>query len=126
MYAIATDVAAHLGRPLSAAETTQVTLWIGWLEADIEARIDVAEVDGNTVQRVVVESIADYMRNPDRASQVAVQVDDANITKRYSSSSGRVQVLPELWADLGWVPSGAFTVTPYGAPDTTAAAFDAW
>lgn len=122
MYAMPSDVAAHLGRPLSETETAQVNLWIGWLEADITARVP--DVDLSKAQRAVVESIAAYMRNPDSATTVQVSVDDGNVTKHYSSSSGRVEILPELWAGLGWSESGgAFTVTPYGAPDVS---FDAW
>ena len=114
MYAIASDVAAHLGRPLSAAETGQVELWIGWLEADIDARLPGMPFEVVTAQRVIVQSIAAYMDNPTAATQVSFQVDDGAVTKRYTSSSGRVQVLPELWADLGYVEASgsAFTIVP--------------
>ena len=126
MYAAPSDVGTHLGRPLSDAETEQFLLWIGWLEADIARRLpDPLTIDVTTAQRVVVQSIAAYIDNPSAASQVSIAVDDASVTKRYSRSSGRVEILPELWGDLGWTgDTGAFSVTPYGAPDT--AALDAW
>lgn len=126
MYATPEDVGFHLNRPLCDGETAQVDMWIRWLEADIALKLPApAVVDPTVAQRVIVQSIAAYLDNPTAASEVQVSVDDASVTKRYRSSSGRVQILPDLWADLGWTgDTGAFTVTPYGAVDT--AATDAW
>lgn len=119
MYAVPADVSTHLGRPpFSPEEDAQVAKWIGWLEADIARRISGA-IDSATANRVITESIAAYMRHPDSATQVDVAVDDGRVSKRYSTASGRVQILPDLWADLGWVETGAFTVTPHGALDAT-------
>ena len=127
IYAVAGDIATHLGRPLNSTEEAQVSLWIGWLEADIALRLPPPTlVDDLVAQRVIVQSIAAYMDNPSAASEVQVSVDDGSVTKRYTKSLGRVQILPELWADLGWSgDTGAFTVTPYAAPDV-GADVDAW
>lgn len=127
IYATSNDVATHLGRSLSTTEESQINLWISWLEADIGRNMpDPTTVDGTTAQRVIVQSIAAYLDNPTAASEVQVSVDDGSVTKRYTRSLGRVQILPELWADLGWSgDTGAFTVTPYAAADT-GADVDAW
>ena len=126
-YATFDDVAIHLGRSLSETEESQIFMWISWLEADIASKLpDLTTVDPTAAQRVIVQSIASYLDNPTAASEVQVSVDDGSVTKRYTRSLGRVQILPELWADLGWSgETGAFTVSPYGAADT-GADVDAW
>ena len=116
MYATPDDVGVHLGRPLDPSEHDRLMLWIGWLEADIDRRLPApAVVDPVTAQRAIVESIATYMDNPTAASQVSIQVDDGGVTKSYKKSAGRVQILPEFWADLGWSDqeTGASSITPY-------------
>lgn len=118
MYAMPQDVAGHLGRPLSPDESTQVAKWIEWLESDIHRKLPVAPVDSTLAQRAIVESVAHYMRNPDGAISVSFQVDDGLTSKRYAAATGRVELLPHFWAELGLNDaSGAFTVRPYGEPD---------
>lgn len=125
MYAQPDDVAVHLGRPLSSSETSQFALWISWLEGDILRRIPDVAIDPAIANRAIVQSIAAYLDNPTSATQIQVSVDDGSITRTYSSASGRVEILPALWADLGYLEGGgAFSVTPYGAPDTVIS--DAW
>ena len=126
MYATTAEVATNIGRPLSAAETEQTILWIGWAERTIAARMgELESLNFDTLNMVIVEAVTARLRSPEPVTQVDIQVDDANVSKRFQRSSGLIEILPEWWAALGWSGSaGAFTVTPYGAADT--AAVDAW
>ena len=124
MYAIASDVATNLGRPLTQAEEAQAAQWIGWAESTIQRRLgNLAQLDPDTLNMVIVEAVSRRLRMPEPVSQVSVSVDDANINKTYQKATGLIDILPEWWAALGWVESGAFSVTPYGAPDASP---DAW
>lgn len=125
-FASAADVAANIGRILTDSETAQAELWIGWAETTIEGRLgNLADLDPNILNMVVTEAVTARLRSPEPVTQVDVQVDDASVSKRYAKSSGLIEILPEWWAALGWVGlSGAFSVTPYGAPDV--ATIDAW
>ena len=123
-YATPLDVAVNIGRELTAAETAQAAQWIEWTEATIARRMgSLAELDVATLQMVIVEAITRRLRMPEPVTQVSVSVDDANVNKTYQKATGLIDILPEWWAALGWVESGAFTVTPYGAPDASP---DAW
>ena len=124
MYAIASDVATNLGRSLTQAEEAQAAQWIGWAESTIQRRLgDLAQLDPDTLNMVIVEAVSRRLRMPEPVTQVSVSVDDANVNKTYQKATGLIDILPEWWAALGWVESGAFTVTPYGAPDVSP---DAW
>ena len=124
MYAIASDVATNLGRSLTPVEEAQAAQWIGWAESTIQRRLgDLAQLDPDTLNMVIVEAVSRRLRMPEPVSQVSVSVDDGNVNKTYSKATGLIDILPEWWAALGWVESGAFTVTPYGAPDASP---DAW
>lgn len=124
MYAIASDVATNLGRSLTQAEEAQAAQWIGWAESTIQRRLgDLAQLDPDTLNMVIVEAVSRRLRMPEPVSQVSVSVDDGNVNKTYSKATGLIDILPEWWAALGWVESGAFSVTPYGAPDVSP---DAW
>ena len=124
MYATPNEVATNIGRPLSTAEAAQAAQWIGWAESTIQRRLgDLGALDPDTLNMVIVEAITRRLRMPEPVSQVSVSVDDANVNKTYQKATGLIDILPEWWAALGWVESGAFTVTPYGAPDVIP---DAW
>ena len=124
MYATASDVATNLGRSLTDAEAAQAAQWIGWAESTIQRRLgDLGALDPDTLNMVIVEAVSRRLRMPEPVTQVSVSVDDANVNKTYQKATGLIDILPEWWAALGWVESGAFSVTPYGAPDTSP---DAW
>lgn len=124
MYATASDVETNLGRSLSTSEAAQVAQWIVWAESTIQRRLgDLGALDPDTLNMVIVEAVSRRLRMPEPVTQVSVSVDDANVNKTYQKSTGLIDILPEWWAALGWVESGAFSVTPYGAPD---ASLDAW
>lgn len=113
------DVAANLGRPVRGPEeSAQIVLWIGWAEATISRRLgDLADLDQDTLRMVVTEAVTRRVRMPEPLTQVSTSVDDGSVAKTYAKSSGLIEILPEWWEALGWVDSGAFTVTPFGARD---------
>ena len=123
-------------RPLTDAEAALVALWVDWVFADVQAVATAAGVDAfgldlAQVDRFIIEAVLYRLAHPDDATQVDVQVDDARVSRRYSSSTGQFVYQPGWWAWLGLpvpalpgVSSGAFTVTPYGAPDERVV--DAW
>ena len=124
MYAIASDVATNLGRPLTQAEEAQAAQWIGWAESTIQRRLgDLGALDPDALNMVIVEAVSRRLRMPEPVTQVSMSVDDGNVNKTYQKATGLIDILPEWWAALGWVESGAFSVTPYGAPDASP---DAW
>ncbi|HHU10583.1 MAG TPA: hypothetical protein GXZ60_11300 [Intrasporangiaceae bacterium] len=124
MYATASDVATNLGRSLTQAEEAQAAQWVGWAESTIQRRLgDLGSLDPDTLNMVIVEAVSRRLRMPEPVTQVSVSVDDANVNKTYQKATGLIDILPEWWAALGWVESGAFSVTPYGAPDASP---DAW
>ena len=124
LYASPSEVATNIGRPLTDAESAQVAQWIGWAESTIQRRLgDLAQLDPDTLNMVIVEAVSRRLRMPEPVSQVSVSVDDGNVNKTYQKATGLIDILPEWWAALGWVESGAFSVTPYGAPDASP---DAW
>lgn len=117
-YATHEDVSTNLGRPLTPTEQAQADLWLGWAEAAIEARMgDLSALDLEALRMVLVEAVTARLRAPEPLAQTSVTVDDATVSKTYRRSTGLIEILPEWWAALGWVDSGAFTVTPHSEPD---------
>ncbi len=106
-------------RPLTPAESQAVALWVPWVHADIDRRAALADtslvaLDPAQVERFTIEAVMYRLAHPDDATQVEVQVDDARVSRRYSSSTGQLTYLPEWWAwlGLGGVVGGAFTIAP--------------
>ena len=120
------DIAARLGRSLSAAEAAQVALWIGDAEYLIDARAERLErtIDLDVRDRVVALAVVEMARNPQNETQVDVAIDDGRVSKRYSSSTGKVGITDEWWSWLGLAgSSGAFSTRPGFEPD---AAWPVW
>jgi hypothetical protein len=117
------DVAVALGRPTSsvtAEEDAQWSMWIADALMLIEARLgDSTLLDQARLDFVVREAVKAMVLRPDDATQVDIAVDDGQVSKRYSSSSGRVTILDEWWELLlaEYQSSGAFSVRPYGESD---------
>lgn len=114
------DIAARLGRSLSAAEAAQVGLWIGDAEYLIAARAERLErtVDPDVRDRVVALAVVEMARNPNNETQVDIAVDDGRVSRRYSSSQGRVGITDEWWTWLGLLGEpGAFSTRPGFEPD---------
>jgi len=115
------DVAVEVGRPtpLSAADEARIQSWIDQALYLIGKRYTVASLDTADVDYVVLMAVAAHARNPENSTQVDVSVDDASVSKRYSTSVGRVSIWDDLWDLLDPAVSndGAFTISPFGAPD---------
>lgn len=114
------DIAAALGRPtFTDVERAQWDLWIGDALMLIEARLgDPSALDQTKVDYVVREAVVAQVRRPDDSTQVDVAIDDARVSKRYSTGSGRVTIRDEWWKLLdpdGTSGSGeAYGVDTYG------------
>ena len=117
------DVAVELGRPTPTGDT--LAQWESWI---VEARYligrrlgDINALNQGDVDYVVKHAVADHIRNPDSATQVDVAVDDARVSRRYTSGAGRVTILDEWWSLLtpqGGVLGGAYSI-PLGSPWST-------
>ena len=119
------DVADRLGRVRPVFDTP------AWLQAQTfidqadllitryQARKALPDPDGADRDYVILEAVAAIVRNPDDATSVDVQIDDGRVSKRYSSSSGKVSL--EDWWDTLWpevdTDASAFTVRPHFVPD---------
>lgn len=127
MHATASDVATNLGRSLSTAEEAQAAQWIGWAESTIQRRLgDLAQLDPDTLNMVIVEAVSRRLRMPEPVTQVSVSVDDANVNKTYSKATGLIDILPEWWAALGWADAPSMvTFRPLFDPDADVIP-DAW
>ena len=120
------DVADRLGRVRPAFDSP------AWLQAQkfidqadllitrYQARNALPDPDGADRDYVILEAVAAIVRNPDDATSVDVQIDDGRVSKRYSSSSGKVSLedwWDTLWPDSDNRDSGAFTIRPHFVPD---------
>jgi hypothetical protein len=116
-------IAVALGRPLPATDSVSWQQWSMWIDDAlflIGRRLgDPTLLDQGALDYVVREAVKAMVLRPDDATQVDIAVDDARVSKRYTSGSGRVTILNEWWDLLSpaSATSGAFSVRPYGAPD---------
>lgn len=96
------DIAIELGRATPTGD--QAMQWESWITQArylIGKRLgDVAALDQGDVDYVVLQAVVAHVRNPDDATQVSVQVDDANVSRSYRTSRGRVTILDEWWSLL--------------------------
>ena len=122
-YATVEDVVARYGRTLTEGESTQVGEWLEDLSSDVRVRIpDVAlrmveSTDyARLVKRVIAETIASKLRNPEGLRQRTVSIDDFSETKTVdvANSAGRLWISDEDWSLLLPATAGdAFTITPW-------------
>ena len=113
-----TNVQITVGRTLTATETAQATLWIEDARAiislgrDGRSIVDLDGLDQTTLDMVVREAVASRVKRPDDASQVSVQVDDAQVSRRYESGTGQIEITDRWWDMLFPTTSrGAFTIS---------------
>lgn len=116
------DIAVELGRP--APDAVQAEQWQRWID---EARYligkrlgDITALDPADVDYVTLKAVAQHAKQPDNATQVDVAVDDARVSRRYSSGSGRVTILDEWWYLLDpdlTTTSSVGSTQMYGEPD---------
>lgn len=117
------DVGVEVGIPTPTSD--QTAQWQSWIDQAyylIERRYGAGyttptEADADYVVLKVVAAQA----NPSNyATQVDVQVDDARVSRRFATTTGR-RTLDDWWDFLDPDPvdtnGGAFTITPYGEPD---------
>lgn len=119
------DVAVSLGRPITDSnEQAQITWWITAAELQIQARLgDLADLDQDVLNFVVVEAVAAKAQNPTNAQYEAI--DDY----RYGlpAESRRVTILDEWWHMLNpAITSNAYSVRPDFEPDTASDILDGW
>lgn len=115
------DIAGRLGvaaPPSGSPQFVQWTLWIADAEALISERAESlgVTVDQDRVDRVVALAVVAMARRPSDETEVStVAVDDASVTKRYSSGRGEVFITDDWWARLGLAGRrGAFSIRPSG------------
>lgn len=118
------DVQKTLGRTLTPAQQQQAGVWIEQARLLINNRAlragtTIEQLDDATVDMVVTEAVADRFRKPDDATQVTIQADDTQVSRRYESSTGQIRIRDEWWdlllPDLG---SDAGSVSLAYTPDS--------
>lgn len=119
----ADDIAIELGRP--APTPDQAEQWQRWIDEAlylIGKRLgDVTLLNQADVDYVVLHAVAEHARQPDNATQVDVAVDDARVSRRYTTGQGRVTIADEWWALLDadlTTASGVGSTQMFGEPDT--------
>lgn len=115
------QIAVALGRSLGEVSPPELAQWQMWID---EARLlildrfgDLSLLDQNMLDLVTRWAVVDLAKRPDNATQVDVAVDGMNVSKRYSTSTGRVTILDDWWAKLAPInsgSSGAFSIDLYG------------
>lgn len=120
------DVAITLGRSTPASgspEEAQWALWISYAYRAIERRAErlgltLANLNADDVDMVVRESVAAKVKNPDPIKTTSVAVDDARVSREYSSATGQVAILPEWWELLfPTTAAAAWSTRPSFQPD---------
>lgn len=99
------DVQVTLGRTLTPAQHAQATKWIGQARTIIGVRAaelgsSLEDLDQAVLDMVVTEAVANRMKRPDDATQVTVQHDETQISRRYESSTGQIEITDAWWAML--------------------------
>ena len=123
-YATVEDVSTRLGRPITdEAEVTQVTAWLGDIEAlilarvpDLAARIAEGTLSNGTVVMIEANSVIRKIRNPEGKKNE--RIDDYSFSLNDANARGDLFLTDDEWDLL--IPqssSGAFSTRPYGAPD---------
>lgn len=120
-------IAVALGRTAPAVDTSeydQWEMWIGDALMLIEARLvgtgtgqvaSLDDLDQAKLDYVVREAVVAHVRHPEDATSVSVDVDDGSVSKRYSSSMGRVVIRDDWWELLSpATASRAFSIRPSG------------
>lgn len=106
------DVQVTLGRTLTSQQHAQAAMWIGQATALIAARatlhgLALSELDPDILDMVITEAVANRLKRPDDATEVTVQHDDTQVSRRYESSTGQIEILDQWWALLFPATAGA-------------------
>jgi len=101
MAVTTTDIAAALGRPAPSPGSTEEQQWSLWISDAlmlIGVRYpDLTVLNQDRLDYVVREAVVAQVRRPDDLTSVDIAVDDGRVSKRYSTSSGRVTIRDEWW-----------------------------
>lgn len=101
-------IAVALVRAAPPAGSAEAKAWEMWIadavrairrEADKKS-VAVASLDPDDYDYVVREAVVAHVKHPDDATQVAIGIDDGNVSRTYRSARGRVTILPEWWEIL--------------------------
>jgi hypothetical protein len=121
-FAAPPDVAARLGRSLTADETTQVEALLEDAEAmilkrvpDLQARVTAGTLTTATIVRIESNSVRRVMVNPTGIRSHSEGLGDFQQSDTFDSSisTGELYVDDNAWADLAGTPeSCAFTINP--------------
>lgn len=115
--ATAADVAGRWGKELTTEETALVVLRLGDVERrirrrmkDLDDRITAGTTDVEDVKQVESDAVLRLVRNPDGY----LSETDGNYTYMLSAENarGKLEILPEEWALLGWRRTGMMTLVP--------------
>lgn len=116
------DIARELGRatPLeSDVEYARYETWISDALFLIRSKLGpIEDLDAETVDYVVRQAVVAHARRPDDATQVTIGVDDANSSRTYRTSKGRVEIIDDWWALLSPpdnTSGRAFSIRPYAS-----------
>lgn len=102
-------IATALGRTAPTFGTPEYEQWSMWINDAlmlIAARLvgtqpgqvaTLDDLDQDKLAYVVREAVVAQVRRPDDATQVAIAVDDGNVSRTYRSSAGRVTIRDEWW-----------------------------
>ncbi|MEE6273515.1 hypothetical protein V2J56_09170 [Georgenia sp. MJ206] len=118
-YALATDVATTLGRPLAdfdSDEMNQVNRWIKGAELLIRLRLgDLAALDVEALNYVIAEVVARRVRNPEGKQNE--RIDDYSYGLNPEAARAELHITDAEWAMLTPVrEAGAFTIRMSGTP----------
>lgn len=99
------NIAVELGRTAPESSSAEYAQWEQWIADAIylirkRPGIVFDDLDSADVDYVVRQAVAAHARRPDDATQVAVSVDDGQVSKTYRSARGRIEILDEWWALL--------------------------
>lgn len=117
------DIAVELGRSTPDEDSPLFKQWSLWISDAYQAirwraerlGIEFSSLDVAKVDYVVRQAVLAHARRPDDSTQVDVAIDDGRVSKRFSSSTGRVVIDDDWWDELGLTSaSDAFTIFPYG------------
>lgn len=128
-YAVVSDVAEELGRPISSLtsdETAQINRWLRRAEAVIRGRlpglddlVTAGALTAEVVADVEAAAVARKVLNPE--GKVAERIDDYDYRLNENSRRGEVFITDEEWALLTPVSvSVAFSTRPGFEPDGVA------
>lgn len=138
-YATFDDVAVELGRSASTLTNPEIAQWQAWLER-VERSIrtgfkrrgfDLAQaiLDGHTeiadLRDVEITAVARRVRSEDLLGLTSVtkSIDDVSITERRDGAdldTDMLELTTKEWERIlpnASTLAGAFTISPYGAPD---------